>query len=167
MRRVIDGDTVQLSDGRFVRYLGVDTPELRRRVRPSGPDARPSQTGAGGAGGEQGTGTGEDGGWVWDPEPFGEEAAAFNRELVEGRQVQLEFDVRTRDRFGRLLAYVYVDGVMVNAQLLRAGLAEPRLLAPNVKYAASLLKAAADAQASLRGLWGGRAGESSLAPAGR
>lgn len=132
VRRVIDGDTVQLRDGRLVRYLGIDTPEVRRR---------------------EGTR------WVVDPEPMGHEATAFNRALVEGRVVRLEYDAKTHDRFDRILAYVYVsdiggDEVMVNAALLREGLAELLIIPPNVKYTDEFRALAEEARRARRGLWG-------------
>mgnify|MGYP001562355489 FL=1 len=131
VRRVVDGDTVEVADGRLVRYLGIDTPEVRRR------------TGAG---------------WVEDPEPMGREATEFNRRLVEGKAVRLEYDVQTHDRFGRLLAYVYVtpDGereVMANAELLRAGLAQPLTIPPNVRHAERFRALAEEARRDRRGLW--------------
>ncbi|MDP2727493.1 MAG: thermonuclease family protein, partial [Dehalococcoidia bacterium] len=46
-----------------------------------------------------------------------------NQELVEGKKVTIERDVSETDRYGRLLRYVYVDGVMVNAELVRLGYA--------------------------------------------
>ncbi len=132
VRRVIDGDTVQLRDGRLVRYLGIDTPEVRRR---------------------EGTR------WVVDPEPMSREATAFNRALVEGRVVRLEYDARTHDRFDRILAYVYVSDtgggeVMVNAALLREGLAELLIIPPNVKYTDEFRALAEEARRARRGLWG-------------
>ncbi len=55
-------------------------------------------------------------------EPYGMEAAEANRKLVEGKTVRLEFDVDQRDRYGRLLAYVYLeDGTFVNAWLVENG----------------------------------------------
>ena len=51
-------------------------------------------------------------------QPYGPEASERNRQLVEGRTVQLERDVSETDRYGRLLRYVYVDKVMVNAVLI-------------------------------------------------
>jgi len=51
-------------------------------------------------------------------EPFGKEASEANRKLVDGKTVSLEFDVEQRDRYGRLLAYVFLkDGTFVNAWL--------------------------------------------------
>jgi micrococcal nuclease len=129
---VIDGDTIELSDGRLVRYLGMDTPEVRHRIG---------------------------GRWVDDPEPFGRAATDANRTLVAGRQVRLEYDVQRTDRFGRLLAYVYVtlpDGaeVMVNERLVAEGMAQPLTIPPNVKYAERFRARAAEARREKRGLWG-------------
>ncbi len=124
--RVIDGDTVELSDGRHVRYIGVDTPEVRRKI------------------GDQ---------WVKDPEPYGEAATQRNRELVEGKRVKLEFDVQTLDRHGRLLAYVYVGETMVNAELVREGFAQPLTIPPDVAHADLFRKLAQEARQYGRGLW--------------
>ncbi len=57
-------------------------------------------------------------------QPFGEEAKSANQALVTGREVRLVRDVRERDRYGRLLRYVYVDGLFVNAELVRIGYAQ-------------------------------------------
>ena len=57
-------------------------------------------------------------------EPCGPEAAEANRTLVEGQAVRLELDVQQRDRAQRLLAYVYVGDVMINAELVRQGYAQ-------------------------------------------
>ena len=56
-------------------------------------------------------------------ECYGREASRRNRELVEGRTVLLEKDVSETDRYGRLLRYVWADGVMVNAVLVAEGYA--------------------------------------------
>ena len=60
------------------------------------------------------------------PEPFGREAADFTRRLVEGRQVRLEYDRERLDIYRRLLAYVYVDGELLNERLIREGLSPAR-----------------------------------------
>ena len=132
VRRVIDGDTVELADGRLVRYIGIDTPEVRRRV------------------GDR---------WVDDPEPFGQAASEANRRLVEGQRVRLEYDVQTHDRFGRLLAYVYVavkgDGErMVNAELMSQGFARLLTIPPDVRYVERFRALAEAARQARRGLWG-------------
>jgi micrococcal nuclease len=124
--RAIDGDTVELSDGRLVRYIGVDTPEVRRR---------------------------KNGAWVLDPEPFAEAARDANAAWVQGKRVKLEYDVERHDRYGRLLAYVYVDGEMVNEKLVREGYAKTLTIPPNVAYAEVFRGLAADARRMKRGLW--------------
>ena len=70
-------------------------------------------------------------------QPFGESASALNKSLVEGRSVYLEFDVGSWDRYGRLLAYVYLDAqgfAMVNAKLVALGFAHAYPCPPNVRY---------------------------------
>lgn len=66
-------------------------------------------------------------------EPFGPEADQANRQLVEGKVVHLEKDVSETDRYGRLLRYVYVDGKMVNEELLCLGLAQVATFPPDVR----------------------------------
>ena len=93
---VIDGDTidVELSDGvERIRLIGVDTPET---VHP----------------------------WK-EVERYGKEASAFTRRLASGKLVRLEPDPDTadRDRYGRLLRYVYIidDGALINAEIIGKG----------------------------------------------
>lgn len=88
-------------------------------------------------------------------EHFGPEAAAFNRKLVEGKEVHLEFDVQLRDRYGRLLAYVYLlDDTFVNLELVSQGYAQVATYPPNVKHQDLFLKAQREAREKGRGLWG-------------
>ncbi|HXG14995.1 MAG TPA: thermonuclease family protein [Calidithermus sp.] len=86
-------------------------------------------------------------------EPGGVEATALNRALVEGRRVRLELDVQERDRYGRLLAYVWVGDVLVNAELVRLGYAQVLTVPPNVRYQALFLRLQRDAREAGRGLW--------------
>lgn len=86
-------------------------------------------------------------------ECFGEEASARNRALVEGRVVDLETDVSNRDRYGRLLRYVYLDGVMVNEQLVQEGYATVSTFPPDVKYQDRFLAAQRAARDAGIGLW--------------
>jgi len=113
--RVIDGDTIELADGRRVRYLGIDTPEL-----------------------------GED---------YGTEASARNKELVENKVVELQRGKRDKDEYGRLLRYVYVDGVFVNAELVAGGYARAYIFDPDERYSQVLVQLEQYAKLSKRGLW--------------
>lgn len=101
VRQVFDGDTLELSDRRRVRLLGINTPEL-------GYDDRPSEA-------------------LADP------ARTFLANLAApGARVKLRFDTERHDRYGRLLAHVFLSsGVNVQAQLLTAGLATTLVVPPN------------------------------------
>ncbi len=115
--RVIDGDTIELSTGEKVRYIGIDTPEKNQ------------------------------------DECFNREATAKNKELVENKLVTLESDIRDKDYFGRLLRYVYVDGMMVNLELVKQGYAVAISYPPDVKYQPQLQTAQTFAQTQQLGLW--------------
>jgi micrococcal nuclease len=86
-------------------------------------------------------------------EPGGREAAAVNRDLVGGQRVRLELDVQPRDRYGRLLAYVWLADTMVNAELVRRGFAQVMTVPPNVRYQSLFLKLQREAREAHRGLW--------------
>ena len=86
-------------------------------------------------------------------EPGGREAAALNRTLVDGRHVRLETDVRSRDRYGRLLAYVWVGDMMINAELVRRGYAQVMTIPPNVRHQALFVQLQREAREGERGLW--------------
>ncbi len=88
------------------------------------------------------------------PERFGREAVRFNRRLVEGRRVRLERDASERDRFDRLLRYVYAGGVMVNAELVREGYARSLVFPPDTRYAACYEALEEEAREDGRGMWG-------------
>jgi micrococcal nuclease len=91
-------------------------------------------------------------------ECHGPEASAFTHSLLpDGTAVRLERDEEARDRYGRLLAYVFRvdDGVFVNEAILAAGEAEILSIAPNHAYAGHLAATADAARAAGLGLWGG------------
>lgn len=68
--------------------------------------------------------------------PEGEAASEYASDLLEGEWVYLEYDLNQRDRYGRTLAYVYLEeGEMVQELLLREGYAQPDPVEPNTKYA--------------------------------
>jgi len=87
---------------------------------------------------------------------YGKEASAFTAQLLPaGSVVRLERDVEARDRFDRLLAYVYrvSDDLFVNLELARAGYAQVLTIPPNVAYAEQFRVAAAAARQAGTGLW--------------
>jgi micrococcal nuclease len=126
--RVVDGDTIRVS------LLGGGASESVRLIgvdTPETKDRRPVQC-------------------------FGREAAAFTaRVLPPATRVRLVRDVEARDRYGRLLAYVYRarDGLFVNRALVERGYARPLTIPPNVAHVDAFVAAAAAARADQRGLW--------------
>ncbi len=86
-------------------------------------------------------------------EAFGLEAWQANRKLVEGKKVRLERDVSETDKYGRLLRYVWVDDTLVNADLVRQGLARAKAYPPDTKHQDYLEQMEAEARAAGRGMW--------------
>ena len=86
---------------------------------------------------------------------YGRAASAYNKRLLKGHSVRLVFDAERRDRYGRLLAYVYrqPDGLFVNAELVRRGYAQPLTIPPNVSHAPEFRALARGARRAGRGLW--------------
>src|SRR5215217_7399483 len=128
LERVIDGDTIVAQvDGHEerVRYIGVDTPET---VKPNTP-----------------------------VQCFGPQAHDLNARLLgaSGTPLTLRFDRELRDRYGRLLAYVFRarDDLFVNARLIDAGAARTLEIAPNTAHAAQLSDLQHTARAAGRGMW--------------
>ena len=90
-------------------------------------------------------------------ECFGKKASAATASLIPpGTPVRLERDVEERDRYGRLLAYVFRanDGLFINHELVRTGFAAAYTYPPNVAYSDTFREAAEVAQAVGVGLWG-------------
>jgi endonuclease YncB( thermonuclease family) len=118
----MDGDTIELSNGQRVRYLGIDCPER--------------------GGGNQ------------PPEFLSEEAYQLNRSLVYGKEVRLEGGAEARDRYGRILAYVFLpDGRFVNRELVKNGLARVLYFDSRMPYFAELLQDQREALRAGRGIW--------------
>lgn len=84
---------------------------------------------------------------------YAPEAADKNRELVTGKTVDLLSDAEDRDQHGRLLRYVFADGVFVNAELARLGYAEARSFAPNLRFQQLFTQVAHRARLDGLGLW--------------
>lgn len=84
----------------------------------------------------------------------------YNALLLNRKRVRLEFDQEKRDHHGRLLAYVFLEGGdMVNALLLRQGLAHVMIKRPNLKYFFTLLDNQRTAMKARRGIWSQDTGE--------
>ncbi|GGE72668.1 thermonuclease family protein [Priestia taiwanensis] len=88
-------------------------------------------------------------------QPFGPEASAFVKRMAPvGKEVTLEFDVSDREKYGRLLAYIWVDGQMLNRMIVEQGLARVGYIyAPNTKYVDYLKETQTKAQQAKRGIW--------------
>ncbi|MCX5678087.1 MAG: thermonuclease family protein [Candidatus Omnitrophica bacterium] len=133
--RVVDGDTLKLSSGEKIRLIGMDTPEvyysnkLLRDSKRSGTDIKTIQS-------------------------LGAKASKFTKDLCLGKRVRLEYDAVKHDRYGRTLAYVYLeDGTFVNAKIVEEGYGQIMTVPPNVKYADYFLKLERQAREGKKGLW--------------
>jgi micrococcal nuclease len=134
---VVDGDTIHVQLGQRVekvRYIGVNAAEI--------PHPRH------GAGGER-----RAQGYFPHTVAAGEAARRINLDLVGGKAVRLEFDRRRRDDYKRLLAYVWVGDLMVNAELVRRGYAEVMSVPPDFRHRALFVRLQDEARAAGRGLW--------------
>jgi micrococcal nuclease len=90
----------------------------------------------------------------WKVECFGKEASSFNKNLVEGKTVRLEKDISDRDKYGRLLRFVYLeDGTFVNEALVREGYAYASPYTPDISKKELFREAESDARTHARGLW--------------
>ena len=86
-------------------------------------------------------------------EPQGNEALRFNRGLVSAKNVRLELDIQERDPEGRLLAYVWLGDVMVNAEVVARGYGQVVGEGPNVRYQDMLLRRQQEARTARLGIW--------------
>jgi micrococcal nuclease len=123
--RVVDGDTVEVS-------MGGGTEDVRYIGIDTPESVAPGQP----------------------VECFGVRAGRVNAKLVDGEQVRLVFDSERRDQYGRLLAYVYLGDELVNAELVRRGLARTLTIPPNTDHADQFAHLARAAGNAGRGLWG-------------
>jgi micrococcal nuclease len=124
--RVVDGDTIRVSiRGRVERVRYIGI-DTPESVRPGSP-----------------------------VECFAKRASEFNRRLVDRRRVVLRTDAELRDRYGRMLAYVYRrdDGLFVNLDLVRRGFATILTIPPNVAHAQDFVRAERAARREGAGLW--------------
>ena len=117
VKRVIDGDTVELFNGTVLRYVGITAPE--------------------------------------EGESFAKEATKLNKELVEGKEIKLEYDNYTSDKFGRILAYPIIDDKNICVELVRKGMAELVIYQKRKPfiYQVQLLEAQDQAKKNKLGIW--------------
>ncbi len=85
---------------------------------------------------------------------YGENSKTFNKKLVEGKTILIEWGPKLRDSSNNLLGYVYLeDGTFVNLEVLKAGHAKPRIAAPNLAHADEFKKISLSAQREGLGVW--------------
>jgi micrococcal nuclease len=142
---VIDGDTIIVEVNKTVKHLrliGIDTPETKpnRRATIQAQEQNLDRR---------------------EIYKLGARAANFTRQLLpKNTPILIERDVTKRDKYGRLLGYVWKketipsgENIMINEEIVRAGYASILTIPPNVKYHERLLKAFRDARLNRRGLW--------------
>ena len=147
--RVSDGDTIVVRLNRkneSIRLIGIDTPEKFQSTKLERDAAESPLT-------------------KEEIKRLGESASDITESLLIGKQIYLEFDATERDRYGRLLAYVYTkdltgewlfDGEVfeqVNLEIVRSGWAEPLTIPPNVRYANRYVEASREAREADKGMW--------------
>jgi micrococcal nuclease len=123
--RVVDGDTVEIEFGGEREDLRLIGVDTPETVKPDSP-----------------------------VECFGPQASAFTHRELEGRKVTVAFGVERRDRYGRLLGYLRLDGRLFNAELVSRGLARTLTIPPNDRFAPLFERLALAAGRAGRGLWG-------------
>lgn len=117
VKRVIDGDTVELFNGTVLRYTAITAPE--------------------------------------EGEDFAEEATKLNQSLVEGKEIKLEYDNYTSDKFGRILAYPLINNKNICVELVSKGMAELVIYQKRKPFIhqAQLLEAQEQAKQKKLGIW--------------
>lgn len=157
---IIDGETIQLSSGEKVRLIGIDVPassknvKLRDDIKSTGKESAALIA-------------------------AGKSAAKFLRKLLKDEKVVLEYDAKEKDKSGMRWAYVYFPldphlnmempedwyaelspgagerqlRVFLNATMIRSGLAQMKIVPPNVKFQELFSKLQEEAKAQKRGLW--------------
>lgn len=121
---ILDGDTLVLGDGRRVRLVGIQAPQLPRRRQD------------------------------FEAWPLADEAKAALAALALGQSVTLGFGGRRSDRHGRILAHVFLpDGRWLQGELLASGLARVLSLADNRAAISDMLALEQDARTDGRGIW--------------
>jgi endonuclease YncB( thermonuclease family) len=88
-------------------------------------------------------------------EDFAEEATKLNKELVEGKEIKLEYDNYTSDKFGRILAYPIINNKNICIELVSKGMAELVIYQKRKPfiYQVQLLEAQEQAKKNKLGIW--------------
>ena len=86
--------------------------------------------------------------------PEGERASLFLKQYVDGRRVTLEYDQELKDKYDRTLAYVYVDGMMLQDMMLGMGMARTLVMEPNTRYQHHFEMIEREAREGGSGFWG-------------
>ena len=115
LKEVIDGDTIILSNGEKIRYIGINTPDKGQ--------------------------------------PFFSEATKASLEMLSSKLISLKYDVETKDNTGRTLAYVWVDSLFVNAELIKRGLAWVYIVSPNLAQRETFISLQKEARQKRIGIW--------------
>lgn len=85
--------------------------------------------------------------------PDNKESFEYNKGLVEGKKVKLEFDTLKNNDKGHILAYVYQDDIFINAKMIESGHGSVIIVSPNIKYAERFLTLEREARQAKRGMW--------------
>jgi len=166
--KVLDGDTLQTIDGKKIRLIGIDCPEMHESEKLHADVRR----------------TGHDAAMI---KAMGEEAQWFTQNWVLGQKVRLEYDKQKKDKYGRTLAYVYlpfprpallnspragyivnIDGkkwYFLNATIVQSGYAVPMNIPPNDKHALVIKALYEQAREMRLGLWADGASMEKKSPA--
>lgn len=113
--RVIDGDTIELSNDERVRLIGIDTPERG--------------------------------------DCYYKEAKSRLEQLALGKEVILQKDITNRDKYNRLLRYIYLDDIFINDVLVKEGYAKAYYYKPDTKFYKAFRESEKDAKQNELGLW--------------
>jgi len=137
--RIVDGDTLKvfyLGNEENIRLIGIDAPESRVNKKTKKDAKRSGQE-------------------IETIIAMGKRATEYVESLVKpGGLITIEFDVQEKDRYKRLLGYVYLsNGNMLNEEIVKAGYASVMTIPPNVEYKDRFLIAYQEAREDKRGLW--------------
>lgn len=138
VERIVDGDTIKVTVNGLpdtVRFIGIDTPESKRNQRAELQAKEEKKN-------------------LDTITAMGKQASKHLASMLrKGDAIELELDAEPRDRYGRVLAYVYKNGRMINADMIADGYAYPLTIPPNVRHEKLFRTLFAEARSAGRGLW--------------